>query len=109
MTVGRRWTVRDRYGNDIYLTDERWHHIVGRANHPEMLAYERHLTETIRSGKRKQDPLNPQKYRYVKAFDDLVEDNTHVVAIVVFQFREGPRGEPVPNNFIVTAHLKEMG
>jgi hypothetical protein len=28
MIAGRRWEVRDRYGNDIYLTHERWEHIV---------------------------------------------------------------------------------
>lgn len=33
----KRWTVRDRYGNDIYLTQERWGHIVQPLNHPEML------------------------------------------------------------------------
>ena len=24
MATGKRWTVRDRYDNQIYLTDERW-------------------------------------------------------------------------------------
>jgi len=109
MTAGRRWTVRDRFANDIYLTDERWEHIIHPMNHPEMSAYEEHLTETIRSGQRKQDSLNPQKYRYVKAFDDLAEDNTHIIAIVLFRFSEGLDGEPVPNNFIVTAYQKERG
>ena len=27
MTGGRRWVVSDRYGNDVYLTTERWEHI----------------------------------------------------------------------------------
>ena len=27
MSAGRRWTVRDCYGNEIYLTHERWGHI----------------------------------------------------------------------------------
>jgi hypothetical protein len=107
--AGKRWVVHDRYGNKIYLTDERWEHITDPMNHPEMSDYEEHLKETIRSGRRKQDPLNPQKYRYVKAFDDLAEDNTHVVAIVLFRFSEGLGGEPVPNNYIVTAYQKEIG
>jgi len=109
MTTGKRWTVRDRYGNEVYLTNERWKHITEPTNHPEMLDYEEHLKETVRTGKRKQDPLNPQKYRYVKAFDDLAEDNTHIIAIVLFRFQEGPDGRPVPNNFIVTAYQKEIG
>lgn len=104
-----RWTVRDHYGNEIYLTRERWEHIVEAINHPEMSDFERHLKETIRSGMRKQDRLNPQKYRYVKAFEDLAEDNTHIIAIVLFRFREGEFGEPAPNNYIVTAYQKEIG
>ena len=36
MVGGRRWTVRDRYGNEIYLTQERWDHIIEPTNHPEM-------------------------------------------------------------------------
>jgi len=47
MKAGRRWVVRDRYGNDIYLTDERWEHITAPTNHPEMSAYEEHSRETI--------------------------------------------------------------
>lgn len=109
MAAGRRWVVRDRYGNDIYLTHERWEHIIEPINHPEMSAYEEHLKETIRSGRRKQDLLNPRKYRYVQAFDDLTEDNTHIIAIVLFGFSEGPGGEPVPNNYVVTAYQKEIG
>ena len=56
-----------------------------------------------------QDALNPQKYRYSRTFDDLTEDNTHVVAIVLFRFREGPSGEPVANNYIVTAYQRRIG
>ena len=109
MAAGRRWMVRDRYGNDIYLTHERWNHITEPVNHPEMSDYEEHLRETIQSGKRKQDSLNPQKYRYVKPFDDLAADNTHIIAIVLFRFSEGPGREPVPNNYVVTAYQKEIG
>jgi len=109
MTAGVRWVVRDRYGNEIYLADERWEHITEPMNHPEMSAYEAQLKETIQSGKRRQNPLNPQKYRYVKAFEDLAEDNTHIIAIVLFRYREGPDGEPVPNNYIVTAYQIEIG
>lgn len=105
----KRWTVTDRYGNAIYLSQERWEHIVQSLNHPEMLAYESHLQETIQSGQRKQDSFNPHKYRYVKEFADLAEDNTHIVAIVLFRFSEGEEGKPVPNNYIVTAYQKEIG
>jgi len=109
MTGSKRWVVHDRYGNEIYLTQERWEHIVDPSNHPEMRDYEEHLKETVRSGRRTQDLLNPSKYRYSKEFDDLAEDNTHIVAIVLFRFREGPRGEPLSNNYVVTAYQKEIG
>jgi hypothetical protein len=28
MSDGKLWTERDRFGNDIYLTRERWTHII---------------------------------------------------------------------------------
>jgi hypothetical protein len=108
MTAGRRWTVRDRYGNEIYLTHERWEHIIEPINHPEMSDYEEQLKETIRTGTRKQDSLNPRKYRYLKAFDRLAEDNTHIMAIVLFGFGLDDGGKPAFNNFITTAFQKEI-
>ena len=109
MSARRRWVVRDRYGYDIYLTDERWEHIVKPMNHPEVSAFEEHLKETIQSGRRRQDLLNAQKYRYTKSFDDLVEDNTHIVVIVLFRFSAGAGSEPIANNYVVTAYQKELG
>lgn len=109
MSAGRRWTVRDRYGHDIYLTDERWNHITGPDHHPEMLQYEESLKETLQSGMRKQDPLNPFKYRYTKSFNDLAKDNTHIVAVVLFRFGIDGTGKPFPNNYVVTAFQKEIG
>ena len=104
-----RWTVPDRYGNSIYLTQERWEHIIDPINHSGMQAYEEELKETVRSGARKQDSLNPQKYRYSKEFSDLPADNTHIVAIVLFSLQERGVGEIESNNFIVTAYQKEIG
>jgi len=109
MPDGKRWTTHDAYGNRIYLTYERWKHITEPFNHPEMSAYEEHLKDTIRRGLRKQDTLNPRKYRYIKAFDDLAGENTHVIAIVLVRFSEGEAGEFVLNNYIVTAYQKEIG
>lgn len=106
---GRRWTVRDHHGNEIYLTEERWQHIIEPINHPEMSAYEDHLKETIQRGERRQDALNPHKYRYTRAFGDLVVDNTHIVAITLFRFQVQATGETTPNNYIVTAYQKEIG
>ncbi len=107
MSDGIRWSIRDRDSNEIYLTAERWEHITEPSNHPEMLSYENELQETVRSGRRKQDSLNPQKYRYSKTFDRLAAGNTQLVAIVLFRFREDVSGTLVPNNYIVTAYQKE--
>lgn len=104
-----RWTVQDRDGNSIYLTQERWEHIIESINHPEMEEYEEELKETIKTGNRKQDSLNSQKYRYTKEFNNLPADNTHIVAIVLFGARESEAGEIISNNFIVTAYQKEIG
>ncbi len=109
MSASRRWITHDRYGNSIYLTDERWAHIVDPINHPEMADFEAQLKETIRTGARKQDLLSPRKYRYAKAFDGLAEYNTHIIAMVLFGFSENGTGQPVPNNYIVTAYQKEIG
>ena len=74
-----------------------------------MSAYEEDLRETIKRGVRKQDPLNPPKYRYMKYFDHLAGDNTHLVAIVLFRFSIREGNAPMPNNYIVTAFQKEIG
>lgn len=105
---GRRWTVTDRYANEIYLTEERWHHIIEEINHPELAAYEAYVRHTVQVGRRKQDVLNPQKYRYHWAYDDLPAFNTHIVVIVLFRFTEDLEERPAANNYIVTAYMKEV-
>ena len=102
------WTVHDRYGNQIYLTQERWAHILDPFNHPEMANHVEELRLTIEQGTRRQEALNPQKYRYTRAFRDLAGGNTHVVAIVLFKFRDSVLGMPISNNYVVTAYLKEI-
>lgn len=109
MTLPIRWRVQDRYGNSIYLTQERWEHIIDPLNHPEMEDYEEGLKETVQSGMRKQDSLNPQKHRYSKEFEDLPAHNTHIVVIVLFGLHERGVGEIESNNFIITAYQKEIG
>lgn len=103
-----RWTETDRAGNEIYLTDERWQHIVDPMNHPEMNDFENELRETVRLGRRKQEMLDPQKYRYSRKFENLASKNTHIVAVVVFRLNENDKGEVLPNNFIVTAYQKKV-
>jgi len=105
---GKRWTVQDSEGNSIYLTHERWEHIIDEKNHLEMADYEEHLKTTIRKGRRRQEPLNPRKYRYVYAFDDLPEGSNHIVAIVLFGFDIDEKGQTTPNNFVTTAFFKHI-
>ncbi|MCL4869126.1 MAG: hypothetical protein KJ063_09165 [Anaerolineae bacterium] len=105
---GKWWTVYDRDGNPIYLTHERWSHIVDLDNHSEMMAYKNQLKSVIRKGHRQQEPLNPRKYRYTLAFDDLPDDFAHIVAIVLFGFDVDPVGHTIPNNFVATAFMKTI-
>ena len=108
MNDGKRWTVQDRDGNPIYLTQERWEHIVDPLNHPEMADYEECLKTAIRQGQRRQEPLNPRKYRYSYPFDNLPDDSNHIVAIVLFGFDVDQQGKTVSNNYIATAFFKHI-
>ena len=107
MSQGRRWTVTDARGNPIYLTDERWEHI--RTRHPVLAAREEAVRETIRKGRRHQDALNPGKYFYHYAVEDLPGRATHIVAVVLFCFEETDGGAPAVNNYVTTAYPKEIG
>ncbi|MCP4107669.1 MAG: hypothetical protein GY749_19345 [Desulfobacteraceae bacterium] len=100
----KKWTITDRYGNIIYLTEERWHHIL--ESRPELEPYFEEFLDTIRAGRRKQDPLIPNEYRYFKQFDELLPENSHLVAIVIFKTRVDKAGNYIPNNFVVTGWAK---
>ena len=96
-----RERVSDPWGNEIYLTDERWQHIL--ETHEEMIIFREYLFETLRTGQRRQDAFDPNKYKYSKKFTDLPADFTHVVVIVKFSRRVTMRGE-TSNNFVLTAY-----
>lgn len=95
-----RETVRDRSGNLIYLTDERWNHII--EFHPEMLNYKKYLFTTLRKGKRKQEPLDPSIYTYYCKFRELEKGYNHVIVVVKFGYTLSNE----PNNFVLTAFQK---
>ena len=99
-TPEQKWTVHDRYGNTVYLTAERWQHIL--ESRPELEAHFNDVLDTLRTGARKQDPLIPNKYRYSKRCEALLPENTHLVVVVIFQMRLDTQGRYVPNNFVVT-------
>jgi hypothetical protein len=96
----RKWTVQDRYGNSIYFTEERWYHIL--ESRPELEPYFDLFLETLRTGRRQQDPLIPNEYRYYKRFDELLPANSHLVMMVVFKQQLDDKSEYIANNFVVT-------
>ncbi len=106
MSQGKLWTQRDRYGNEIYLSHERWEHITEAANHPELVPYLSHIRETIRSGRRQQDALIPNAYKYYHEFHDLPKAMNHVVAVVIFKEVVDTLGKIRPEKFIVTAYFQ---
>ena len=98
-------TVHDRWGHAIYLTEERWEHIL--EFHEEMADCRDELFTTLIRGRRKQEALDPSVYLYYHPFDYLPGDNTHVIVVVKFTTRmEGNR--TLPNHFVLTAYLKAL-
>ena len=72
--------VTDRWSNRITLTDERWQHIIEW--HPELEGFEDDVLDTIRKGRRRQDPIDPHKYKYLYPVKDLPFGLTHIVVVV---------------------------
>lgn len=93
-------TISDKYSNLIYLTDERWNHIV--EFHEEMLNYKKHLLKTLKMGKRKQDPYDPSLYTYYHEFNDLEQGFNQIIVVVKFGFTKTFES----NNFVLTAYQK---
>lgn len=89
--------VQDQYGNTIYLTDERWMHIVKR--HGLLKDRKSDVLKTVRAGKRRQDAVHLDTFSYLKTFANLPFDYNHIKVIVVFRVKDGQ-----PNNFVMTAY-----
>ena len=106
MPDGKLWTQRDRFGNDIYLTYERWRHVTDLDNHPEVEPCLEYVRETIRLGQRRQDPYDPNGYQYYRAFHDLPDDNTHIVVCVRFRWHTKPDGTVREEKFVTTAYFQ---
>jgi hypothetical protein len=92
-----REEVTDRYGNVIYLTDERWHHIVER--HHEFDGHRAEILSTVRSGNRSRDPLRLDTFYYTRTFPHLSGRLKEIEVVVAFHWL----GDK-PNNFVVTAY-----
>jgi|SRR3990167_11116854 len=87
----------DKRRNLIYLTNERWDHIV--ETHPEMKNFKKELIDTIKKGSRKQDPFDQTKHKYYKRFHNLEKGFNHIIAVVKFKTVKEKK-----NNFILTAY-----
>lgn len=95
----KRWEVHDRYGNKIYMTRERWEHAL--ESRPWLEPYLDEVLQTIRRGRRKQEELNPRKYRYYWPCKDLIPEYNHVVVVVLFNEAAKKNGSIVSNNYVV--------
>ena len=93
--------VKDRYGYTIYLTDERWQHIIER--HSEMVRFRKEMLLTIKVGKRKKDPTDNTRVKYYKYFDNLPRPMNFIVVIVKLQTIILPDGVS-EDHFILTAY-----
>ena len=96
-----RWTVHDRFGNEIYMTEERWNYIL--RYHDELDGLLSEVLETLKIGKRRQEPTHPNKYKYYKHCDDLPTGFNTIVIVVKFSTRLQPDGTFISNNFVITA------
>jgi len=91
-------SVKDRFGHEIYLTDERCNHIC--EEHPEMYGFDGQVLETVQSGQRFQDSIRPDVFLYYQDYSDLPSGNTTIVVVVRFGFAP----DDSENNFIMTAY-----
>lgn len=94
-----RWDITDRYGNPIYMTNERWLHALKKR--PWLAEHLDEILSTLRRGRRQQDPLNSRKYKYYWPCHSLGDDFNHLVVIVLFGERFNDAGQSEPNNYVV--------
>ena len=86
--------VSDRWNNTIELTEERWQYIVKW--HPDLEGHLDDVLQTIKRGRRRQDPVDANKYVYFKRPDKLWPEYNHILVVVKL----------VRNNFVITAYPK---
>ena len=100
------WTQRDKFGNEIYLTAERWAHIVDPDNHPEVAPFFDYVRQNIQFGRRRQDRYAPNGYQYYRAYSDLPDYNTHLVVCVRFRWPTNPDSSVREEKFVITAYFQ---
>ena len=106
MSTGKIWTVRDRYGHEIYLTWERWEHIIDPDNHPEVEPFMAYIATTIQLGRRRQDTYDANGYQYYRALPNLPDQNNHLVVCVRFRWHVQPDGSLQEEKFVTTVYFQ---
>jgi len=74
--------------------------------YPEIIGYEKHVLKTLRSGRRRQQPLEPDVFKYSRFYDDLPENHTQIIVVVKFGQKIDGQGQEEQNNFVITAYMK---
>lgn len=98
----RKWFVHDSDGREIYLTEEQWEHIKSR--HAELKNHLDDVLNTIRRGKRRQQPQDPQAFVYRLRCDKLHPPFTGILVVVAFRFEsQVNNGNTIANNLVVSA------
>lgn len=96
-----KWTVEDRYGNEIYMTQERWDYIL--RYHDELSGLLDEFLDILRHGRRKQEPADPNKYKYYRRCPAMPPEYNTIVVVVKFSTRVDSEGTFMPNHFVITA------
>ncbi len=97
----RQWVLYDRDGREIYLTEEQWAHII--SGHRELRHHLDDVLNTIRQGRRRQQPTDPNSYVYRLRCDSLRPPYNGIMVVVAFRFESDEQGKLMANNFVVTA------
>lgn len=98
----KRWTVVDRHGREIYLTQERWEHILSK--HFELQGRLNEVLKTIRLGRRKQTKRDPRTFIYYRRVENLPEPYNTILVFVAFRYNYlRDKDQLLPNNFVTTA------
>jgi hypothetical protein len=88
----RTWTVQDRAGREIYLTEERWRHII--SGHRALAGHLDDVLKTLQSGRRRQDSVQLFKHFYRRRCETLPGYYNSITVVVL------SRGD---NQYVVTA------
>jgi hypothetical protein len=102
-TTTRQWPsiIQDDDGRTIYLTYERWEHALEHVGMHAGLLDE--VLRTVQRGHRRQDRLDPAKFKYTRSVEGLPRGYTHIEVVV--KFGVTPADPPRENNFVLTAYL----